>query len=73
MFSYFFFPENRTGYEIVWKNVVERGRPQMAIWRMRIACWIPKAADRHSEYVVLIAFPVKQWLHECASVVLIWN
>jgi hypothetical protein len=21
----------------------------------------------HSEYVVLIAFPLQQWLHECAS------
>ena len=21
----------------------------MAVWRMRIACWIPKAADTHSE------------------------
>jgi len=46
----------------MWKNIVERGRPQMAIWRMRIACWIPKAADRHSEYVILIALPLQQWL-----------
>jgi len=39
----------------------------MAIWRMRIACWIPKAIDTHSEYVILIAFPM-QWLHEhCLS------
>ena len=38
-----FFPENRAVYEIMWKNIVERGRTQMAIWRMRVACWIPKA------------------------------
>ena len=25
----------------------------MAIWRMRIACWIPKAIDTHSKYVIL--------------------
>jgi len=25
-------------YEIMWKIIVERGRAQMAIWRMRIAC-----------------------------------
>jgi len=31
-----FFPENRVVY-VMWKNIVERGRPQMAIWRMRIA------------------------------------
>ena len=36
----------------------------MTIWRMRIACWIPKATNTHSEYVVLIFFPLQQWLHE---------
>jgi len=36
----------------------------MTIWRMRIACWIPKAADTHSEYVTLIAFPRQAWLRE---------
>ena len=30
---------------------------------MRIAYWIPKAA----EYVILIAFPLQQWIHERAS------
>jgi hypothetical protein len=25
---------------------------QMAIWRMRIACWTPKARYTHSEYVI---------------------
>jgi hypothetical protein len=30
-------PENRAVYEIMWKNIVERGRPEMAIWRMRVA------------------------------------
>jgi len=32
--------------------------------RMRFPCWIPKATGRHSEYVILIAFPLQQWLHE---------
>jgi hypothetical protein len=27
------------------------------IGRMRIACWIPKGTDTHSEYVIRIAFP----------------
>ena len=36
----------------------------MAIWRMRIACWIPKATNTHSGCVILIAFPLQQWLHE---------
>jgi len=33
------FFENRTVYEIMWKNIVKRDRPQMTIWRMHIACW----------------------------------
>jgi len=50
------------------KNVVDRGRPQATMWRMRIACSITKATDTHSEYVTLIAIPVQQMLHERASV-----
>jgi hypothetical protein len=38
------------------------------IRRMRFACWITKATDTHSEYVVLIAFPRQQWSRERASV-----
>ena len=34
---------------------------------MRIACWINKATDTHAEYVIIIAFPLQQWLHECAT------
>jgi len=55
---------------MMWKNVVERDKPQMTIWRMRIACWTPKAVDTHSEYVIIIAFPLKQWFRERASVLL---
>ena len=36
----FFFLENRAVYEIMWENMAELDRPQMAVWRMRIACWI---------------------------------
>ena len=34
---------------------------------MRIACRITKATNTHSVYVILIAFPFQQWLHERAS------
>jgi len=51
----------------MWKNIVERGRPQMAIWRIRFACWIPKATNTHLQYVIFTAFPLLQWLHERAS------
>jgi hypothetical protein len=57
-----FILENRAFYEIMWKEAVERGRPQMTVLRMRIACRIPKATDIHSEYM-LIAF----MLQECCS------
>jgi hypothetical protein len=56
--------------------VEKYGRPEHlidgnTIRRMRIACWITKATDTHSEYVILIAFPRQQWLHERASVPLL--
>jgi len=67
VFNFFF---NRAVYEIMWKNIVERGRTRIAAWRMRIACWITKATKPHSEYLMLRfnAFPLQQWLHEGASV-----
>ena len=39
----------------------------MAIWRMRCACWVSKATNTHSEYVILIDFPLQQWLNERAA------
>ena len=60
-------PENRAVYEVKWKNFVGPGRPQMTKWRMRIARWTPKATNTHSEYVILIAFPLQRWLYERAS------
>jgi hypothetical protein len=48
--------------------MVEPDRSQMTIRRLRIACWIPIATDTHSEDVIVIAFPLQQWLEERASV-----
>jgi hypothetical protein len=59
--------KNRAVYEIMWKNIVERGRSQMTIWRIRIACWIPETTNTRSEYVILIVVPLQQWLYEHAS------
>ena len=36
-------PRNCAVYEIIWKNVVEPDRPQMTIWGMYFAFWMPKA------------------------------
>jgi hypothetical protein len=68
VFSNFFFSENRAVYEIIWKGVIQPERPQMTIWRTRIAYWVPKATDTHSQYVTLIVFPLQQWLHESALI-----
>jgi hypothetical protein len=39
----------------------------MTIWRIRVSCWITKATNTHSEYVIIV-FLRQQWLHESASV-----
>jgi hypothetical protein len=44
--------------------VEKYNRPQKTIWRMRIACWIPKATNTHSQCVIL-----QQWFHERTSMV----
>jgi hypothetical protein len=62
-----FFPEYLAFYEMLWKNILEPGKPQMKIWGMRSACCIPKATDAQSEYVMRIYFPLQQWLHKRAS------
>jgi len=61
-----FFCENHSVYMMMWKNFEEPDRPQTTIWRMRIAVWIPKATNTDSEYIMLIDFPLQQWLHESA-------
>jgi len=38
----------------MWKNDEGPDRPQMTIWHMRIACWIIKATDTCSLYVILL-------------------
>ena len=46
--------------------MVQPDRPQMTVRPMRIACWIPKDTNWLSEYVILTALPLQQWLHELA-------
>jgi hypothetical protein len=67
LFLVTFPPENRDVYEIMWKNLVESVGAQMKIRRLRFACFINKATNTHSEYVLVIAFPQQQWLRERAS------
>jgi len=38
----------------------------MTTWRMLIACWITKAENTHSKYVILKDFALQQLLHKHA-------
>jgi len=66
VFSNFYFKKSCSLFD-KYKNIVELGRSQMTIWRIHIACRIPKATNTHSEYAILIALPLQQWWHECTS------
>ena len=60
-------------------NIVQPDRPQMAIlysqtghrWQYNtgilFVCWLPQARNTLSEYVIFMAFPMQQWLHEQVS------
>jgi hypothetical protein len=61
VFSFFF---NCAFDRVMWKNTVEPDRLQMTIWRMRSECWIHRTTYPHSQFVILIPFPLQQQLHE---------
>ena len=63
--------ENRAVCEKMWKNIVERSRPQMKIWCMSIACWMPKATNVNAGCVIIITFLLLQWMYERASMLLL--
>jgi hypothetical protein len=61
----------------LWNNVKKYGTARQAtddniIRRMRFACRITKATDTHSEYEILGAFPLPQWLRERASMLCLY-
>jgi len=50
-------------------NMKEYGRSRQAtdhsiLWRMPIACWITKVTYTHSEYVIIIARPLRKLLRK---------
>jgi hypothetical protein len=53
LFIYFVYI-NDAIYEIMWRNIVELDSPQVTLWHMRIACYIPKAIDAYSESIILL-------------------
>jgi len=51
--------ENIAFYDIMCKNIVEPGRPYENITRLQI---------QTDDYVIIIAFPLRQYLHLRASI-----
>jgi hypothetical protein len=37
-------------------NTVEPDRPQMTVWCMRIACWVTKATNTHTQNMNMFFF-----------------
>jgi hypothetical protein len=70
MFDNFIFPRKSC---LLLDNGEKYGRSGQAtdgniIRRMRIAFWMAEATNTPSKYVILIAFPLQNWLHERASI-----
>jgi hypothetical protein len=55
----------------MWKKYCKTGQATDdtagILQNMRFVCWIPKATNTHSEYVMFIAVPLQQWFRERAS------
>jgi hypothetical protein len=67
IFNNFFFLSPAV-YEIMWKKYCRAGQSKddNTMRRMRNECWISKARNTHSEYVLLVTFPRQKWLRERA-------
>jgi hypothetical protein len=50
---------NRAMYEII-KKIVQPDRPRMTILLTCIACWVPKATNTRSGYVMLTVSSLQQ-------------
>ena len=59
----FFFFEKLAVYEIMWQNIVELDRPQLKIWRLRIACWISKVTNSTAAVVTRTRLNIALYIH----------
>ena len=62
-----FFSENRAVYEM-WENTAEEAGRRRQYEACALHAEYQGYKHRHSEYVIRIAFPLQQWLHEFATV-----
>ena len=58
-------PPNGAAYKIMWKSEVQ---PVSIIQSMSFECWLSKATNTHSQYVIFTAFLLQQWLQEGLSI-----
>jgi len=49
-------------------GTARQAKDDNVIWCMHIACWITKAKNTHSEYVILTGVSWQQCLYKCTSV-----
>jgi hypothetical protein len=63
LYSITFFVENRVVCEIMLEKYCRAGQATDVNMTQRVACWIPKATNTHTMYVIVIAFSLKKWLH----------
>jgi hypothetical protein len=70
MFNNFFPPKKSCSLQDVVEKYGKAGQAtgDNITGRMCFACRVTKAADTHSEYVILIASSQQRWLRERASV-----
>jgi len=64
VFGEFIFFSKIGAFMTIRENIVEASSPEMTMWRLRVAHWITKATNTHSQYVMLTAFPLQQWSRE---------
>ena len=57
-------------YDNVEKKNSTARQPQMTIWLLRISCRVLKATNTLSQYVIIVAFTLKQWSQEHAPMLL---
>ena len=70
-FFFYFYPPPPRKSRLLWDMVEKCGRDRETrddniIRRTRFACRIIKAIDTHSEYLILVALVLQQWLLESA-------
>jgi len=46
------FLQQNLGYEIMWNNIVQTEN----LRHMRFPCWLTKATDTHSDYIIFIFY-----------------